>query len=81
MPRTSCSVNEHANLNLINSKKCGYSEADRIHGGHEAAKNELPWLGLLKFRPTDGEKVESFMCGCTLISPRYVLTGSFCISF
>ena len=80
MPRTSCSANEHANLKLINSKRCGVSYSNRIIGGEEAEKHELPWLGLLKFRSTDNEEVESFMCSGTLISPRYVLTGIFALN-
>lgn len=77
--RTTCSVSDHSNLQFINYKFCGISNPNRITNGEEAEKNEFPWLGLLKFRSTDKETFETFMCSCSLISPRYVLTGIFVI--
>jgi len=62
----------HPNFHLINSKQCGLVRSDRITGGEEAELNQYPWSALLKFNDTDGSR---FLCGGSLISDQYVLTG------
>lgn len=75
-PVLSDATESHANFNLINNRFCGKSSpADRIVGGSLAVVNQFPWLVLLEYRSKDDEKKQSFKCGGTLISEKYVLTG------
>lgn len=70
-------VESHENYKLINNvRHCGKASIDRIIGGEKAAVNQFPFLVLLEYQTTGTEKVKSFKCGGSLISERYVLTGT-----
>lgn len=74
---TADAIESHENFNLINNRFCGKSSpADRIVGGNLAVVNQFPWLVLLEYRSKDDEKKQSFKCGGTLITEKYVLTGN-----
>lgn len=82
LPETDFSgLKDHKNFELINDLKvCGLVVTDRVIGGEIAQLNQFPWLVLLMYKSEDGE-TESFKCGGTLISNRYVLTGEYFTSF
>ena len=48
--------------------------------GKPAANEQFPWMGLLEFESV-ALKTKIFMCGGTLISKRYVMTGECFDSF
>lgn len=56
---------------------CGVNLADRILGGNKTALNAYPWTALLVIEPRTGGS-ESFGCGGSLISDRFVLTAAHC---
>lgn len=56
---------------------CGTNLADRILGGNKTALNAYPWTVLLVVEPRTGG-AESFGCGGSLISDRFVLTAAHC---
>lgn len=56
---------------------CGVNLADRILGGNKTAINAYPWTALLVVKPRFGGS-ESFACGGSLISERFVLTAAHC---
>lgn len=75
-------IDDNEKLDLINDKYCGFHRTtDKIVGGRETSVNEYPWLVLLEYRSTDDEKVQTFKCGGSLISKRYVLTGNLNLCF
>jgi secreted trypsin-like serine protease len=68
-------IQNHPNLNLINHQKCGITPASKITGGKEAAIGQYPWIALLQYKSKVGDSEMPFLCGGSLISARYVLTG------
>jgi secreted trypsin-like serine protease len=69
-------VENHKNFRLINSELCGYNLRFKVFDGVKAHIYEFPWLALLAYRVNSHiEGAREFLCGGTLISSRYVLTG------
>lgn len=75
----SITIESHRNIELINQPKCGNSNANRIVGGEIVTVGSMPWMALLHYEPTDRTHFKRFMCGGSLISPRYVLTAAHCL--
>ncbi|CAG9789266.1 unnamed protein product [Diatraea saccharalis] len=71
-------VENHPNLRLLPTKKCGIFEDDRIVGGNVTELFEMPWMVLLVYDSPEGRKLS---CGGTLINEWYVLTAAHCVSF
>ncbi|KAH8359552.1 hypothetical protein KR093_007415 [Drosophila rubida] len=59
--------------------KCGILFANRIYGGTKTQLSEFPWMALLKYKAKQKDEY-SFNCGGALITSRYVLTASHCLS-
>ncbi|CAG9806541.1 unnamed protein product [Chironomus riparius] len=64
---------------LPNESDCGreYIE-NRIYSGQNTDREEFPWLALFEYRKFSGEV--SINCAGSLISKKYVLTASHCIT-
>ena len=57
------------NFALFDNSKCGQDLSERLAFGKNTQINENPWMALLNHRYND---TESFICGGSLISSRYV---------
>ncbi|XP_055633087.1 uncharacterized protein LOC129773500 [Toxorhynchites rutilus septentrionalis] len=57
---------------VMNPRDCGEQSDQRISNGQVAKIFMFPWMALLK------DEKGNFVCGGTLISPRYVLTAAHC---
>lgn len=68
-------IKNHPNINLINNRQCGVSTANKIWAGYEASIGQFPWYALLEYKSKFDEDNKKFLCGGSLISSRYVLTG------
>ncbi|XP_011876306.1 PREDICTED: venom serine protease-like isoform X2 [Vollenhovia emeryi] len=61
-------------LHKNNDCKCGWRKTTRIVGGEETGVNEFPMMcGIVDAK--DG----TLYCGCTIISPEYVITAAHCV--
>nr|AYN79576.1 serine protease [Galeruca daurica] len=50
----------------------------RVFGGREALINEFPWMALLGYTNSKGDK--KWGCGGSIINSRYVLTAAHCVA-
>ncbi|XP_037805294.1 serine protease grass-like [Lucilia sericata] len=63
-------------FNILKNTTCGIYIVDKISNGHVAALFGFPWMVLLKY----DDEFNTFKCGGSLISDRYVLTAAHCIA-
>ena len=61
------------------ASKCGVSNEKRIFGGEDALPHEHPWAVLLGY-VNEARGTTMYLCGGSLVSPRYVLTAAHCIN-
>ena len=73
MTTTMQSLKNHKNYPLFNTSSCGISTSLRIAFGKNTTINQYPWIALLNYKINDNE---TFMCGGSLISSRYVRSFS-----
>ncbi|RLU16061.1 hypothetical protein DMN91_011819 [Ooceraea biroi] len=70
-------VTGHRNWKLLDQRRCGNSNSDRIIGGKNASLGAYPWIARLGY--TNGIENESYKCGGTLINRLYVITAAHCV--
>lgn len=79
-PNVCCETNNpiaiRSNL-LPDLETCGLGTQDKIFGGQNADLGDYPWMAMIQYQKTNGEK--TFECGGALINNRYVLTASHCL--
>ncbi|KAG5873546.1 hypothetical protein JTB14_007354 [Gonioctena quinquepunctata] len=57
---------------------CGFQEYNTISAGEAIDLKEFPWLALLQYLHSSGEK--KWSCAGSLISPKYILTAATCVT-
>ncbi|XP_059470181.1 melanization protease 1-like [Neocloeon triangulifer] len=67
----------HPKLNLLPTDSCGVTTFDKIVNGKEADQNQIPWIARIGYETRFGE---SYRCGGSVISKRYVLTAAHCVT-
>ncbi|EZA55838.1 Serine protease easter [Ooceraea biroi] len=75
--RMTFDVTGHRNWKLLDQRRCGNSNSDRIIGGKNASLGAYPWIARLGY--TNGIENESYKCGGTLINRLYVITAAHCV--
>ncbi|XP_013171015.1 PREDICTED: serine protease easter-like [Papilio xuthus] len=71
-------VASHPSWKKLESFECGFSAADRIIGGLNAALGQFPWILRLGYT-LEGEDDLDWMCGGVLVTDRHVVTAAHCV--
>ncbi|CAH1161813.1 unnamed protein product [Phyllotreta striolata] len=70
--------NFRINPSIPDRESCGHDFSERIFGGRSTAINEFPWMALLQYVSSNGNR--RWSCAGTLINKRYVLTAAHCVT-
>lgn len=66
-------------LETFDMKNCGHtSDIDKIIGGDNTAIDEFPWMAVLEYQLSNGER--KIGCAGSIINRRYVLTAAHCLT-
>lgn len=71
-------VMKHPSWSLLEHRKCGNSNSDRIIGGKNASLGAYPWIARIGYG-NPGAPDLSYRCGGTLINKLYVITAAHCV--
>ncbi|XP_072749673.1 melanization protease 1-like [Anoplolepis gracilipes] len=75
----SIDVTKHPGWLLLEHKRCGNSNTDRIIGGKNASLGAYPWLARIGYGKPGSTDELSYRCGGTLINRLYVVTAAHCV--
>lgn len=71
-------VTKHPGWLLLEHKRCGNSNTDRIIGGKNASLGAYPWIARIGYGKP-GDEALTYRCGGTLINSLYVVTAAHCV--
>ncbi|KMQ96719.1 serine protease easter [Lasius niger] len=72
-------VTKHPSWSLLEHRRCGSSNSDRIIGGKNASLGAYPWIARIGYGKPGAYNALSYRCGGTLINPLYVVTAAHCV--